>query len=294
MNETGVRTQARRAGLAGVVLALLTVAACGGGDKEPPKPASIESYAALGDSYAAGAGLGPVEDADCYRSSANYGSLVASQLGIADYSDVTCGGAATKNLVTGQTHDGDVINGPQLAAVTKDTDLVTIGMGLNNSGISVQILYLCLPQLNLKAECEKYLDQPDRIVTDTVDQVADAMKVSLEAIRKKAPEAMVILVGYPHSLPDEGVCPSVLNLTGKAADRARETLELTNEKYQEIAKQTGVTYVDMYAASEGHDMCSKSPWVNGDKDAGTRGAPLHPTPAFQRAVADRIVELVQK
>jgi len=287
--------QRRRVHLVALTLALMALSACGGNEQEPPpRPTDIDSYTALGDSYAAGAGLSPVVDAGCNRTSANYGSLVADDLAITDYKDATCGGATTSDLVKSQTSKGAVLNAPQLASVTSGTDLVTIGMGLNNSGISVQAQYICLPQLNLTKECAAYLDQPDSIITDSVDLVATAMKTSLEAIRKKAPNAMVILVGYPHALPDTGQCPDILNLTGKAADRLRQTLEETNKAYQKIAGETGVTYLDMYSASQGHDMCSRRAWVNGDKNGGSRGAALHPTPSFQRAVADRIVQLVQK
>jgi hypothetical protein len=50
----------------------------------------------------------------------------------------------------------------------------------------------------------------------------------------------------------------------------------------------------MYAPSEGHDVCSADPWVNGVADGGADGAALHPTRAEQRAVADRIVALLEE
>lgn len=292
MRATGTREQ-RRGILAAVALLALVASACSS-DPEPPPPisANIDSYAALGDSYSAGAGISPVADSACYRSEANYGSLAAKELGVADYKDVTCGGATTSDMVRSQDSSGEVINAPQFGAITKETDLVTIGIGLNDSGLSIQLLYVCLPQLNLDANCKQYLALPESAIDDAIDQVVDQVKVVLKQIRKRAPKAQVVLVGYPRMLPDQGKCLDRLALTGKSATRLKHTLHEVNERYLTIAKDEGAHYVDMYTPSAGHDVCSTEPWVNGETDGGASGAPLHPTPAFERAVSERIVALV--
>ena len=49
----------------------------------------------------------------------------------------------------------------------------------------------------------------------------------------------------------------------------------------------------MAAASEGHDICSDDPWINGRrKDRRTKAAPYHPMPAEQAAVAELILALL--
>lgn len=76
------------------------------------------SYVALGDSYAAGAGVPGQSDGLCLRSDHNYGHLVAAALGTGSYTDVTCSAAKIKDLTGSQTDLGITVNGPQLNAVS--------------------------------------------------------------------------------------------------------------------------------------------------------------------------------
>jgi hypothetical protein len=50
-----------------------------------------------------------------------------------------------------------------------------------------------------------------------------------------------------------------------------------------------VTYVDMYAASRGHDICSADPWVNGRVTDRQRALAYHPFAAGMRADAERVL-----
>lgn len=271
----------------------LLLSACGTQEQPPPPASTVTRMVSLGDSYAAGPGISPVADPVCFRSAANYAALAAEELGVLDREDVTCGGATTANLVRSQEHDGGAINQPQLSAVDASTDLVTLGIGLNDSGLSVTLLYVCLPALNQQEACQKYLATPDRVLHKALAQVVRQVRLSLTSIKERAPKATVILVGYPHMLPDQGACPDKLPLDGKSATRLRWVLRQVNADYRKVAADLGVSYLDMYTASAGHDVCSTSPWVNGVKNGGANGAPLHPTPAFERAVAERIVAVAR-
>lgn len=280
-----------RAAIVGVLLAL--VAAGCGGDPAPPESGPIGTYVALGDSYAAGPGIPPEVDADCRRSGANYASLIAERLEISDLRDVSCGGARTSDLRVGQVRDGAVVNGAQLDALDTRTDLVTIAMGLNNTGLAFELLYQCLPASGLADQCAAELRKSPAVAYRTLDAAFDGMADALAAIAERAPEALVVLVGYPRLLPDHGTCKQALPLPAKAAGRVRGALARTGSGYAEVAAEQGAVYLDMYAASAGHDVCSEDPWVNGDVASGPDGAVLHPTAAFHGAVADRVVELAR-
>lgn len=91
---------------------------------------------ALGDSYAAGAGVPGQSAGLCLRSDHNYGSLVASALKAGSYTDVTCSAAKLSAMTQAQYAGLPWGNTPQLDAVTADTDLVTIGIGGNDLGVS--------------------------------------------------------------------------------------------------------------------------------------------------------------
>jgi hypothetical protein len=269
---------------------LLLVTACGGSGGSSTAKGPYHHYVALGDSYSSGPGLDPVADAGCSRSGANYPSLVARAEGITDFTDVTCSGATTANLTSAQKRSGAAVNDPQFDALNAQTDLVTIGMGLNNADISIQVMYLCLPQLNQAKACASYLALPDTSIVKELDALGVVVQAELAAIRSHAPHARIVLVGYPRILPDQGDCPTVMPLTGAAADRMRLVFRTTDEVYRRIAAQAKVDYISTWQASQGHDLCSSSPWTNGitDRSASGQGAATHPRPPYMQAVAQLV------
>ena len=48
------------------------------------------------------------------------------------------------------------------------------------------------------------------------------------------------------------------------------------------AKRTGAEFVDLFAASDGHDICSDDPWVNGTKTEPGRRWPTTRSPSSSR------------
>ena len=80
---------------------------------------------------------------------------------------------------------------------------------------------------------------------------------------------------------------------GDYAYGEKVNLALT-EALATAAKATGSTYVDVWAASQGHDICSDDPWVNGAVTDQKRAAAYHPFAAEQVAVADLVVAAVRR
>ena len=60
------------------------------------------------------------------------------------------------------------------------------------------------------------------------------------------------------------------------------------EGIRDAAISAGAEYVDLFTASEGHDICSDDPWIAGVHGA-QRAMHLHPYPVEQQAVADLIL-----
>jgi lysophospholipase L1-like esterase len=120
----------------------LAVAGCSSGAGRAARPAAPDSsapagrfasYVALGDSYTA-APLVPTTDlADgCLRSDHNYPTLLAKRLHVRHFTDVSCSGATTGDLTHRQHTYRQASVPPQLRAVHRDTDLVTVGIGGND------------------------------------------------------------------------------------------------------------------------------------------------------------------
>jgi len=248
-------------------------------------------YAALGDSYTAGIGVSPAADSGlCFRSEVNYPTLVATALG-ARLRDRSCGGASTADATEPQQL-GEQTAPPQVDAVTERTDLVTIGLGGNDFNLFATILGVCTSMRT---------DDPDGapcrastragILTQT-PQIAARLTTVVAGVRDRAPDATVLLVGYPQLVPARGACPEVLPLAAGDHSYLREVTGLLNDAVREAADRTEAGYVDLARASRGHDVCSSEPWVNGA--AGGDGAPYHPRAIGQREAARLVLQALRR
>jgi hypothetical protein len=286
---TAARTLA--AGL-GAALALVAVAACGG-NGENPAPTGAE-YAALGDSDASGAGIAPVVDTDCQRSRANYASLVAKRMRYTSFKDVSCAAAETINLLRPQLTQV-ASNAPQLDALGSRTKLVTISIGLNDDKLAFGLLSACQPQDGNTSElCRQLIALPQSTVDKQFAEAGDRVEEALKLIKKDAPKARVVLVGYPRYFPDSGSCPDRIPMADDWLPRAAAAFATVNRDWKRAAAAAGADYVDTYALSKGHDVCADDPWVNGHEEVPGEAAALHPFAAYHRAVADAIVRLLKK
>jgi lysophospholipase L1-like esterase len=277
---------------------LLPVAGCWAGSGAQPSAAPraaaprYASYVALGDSYTA-APLVPTTDVanGCFRSDHNYPNLVAQRLHVQDFTDVSCSGAATGDL-TGRQHTyQEATVPPQLAAVGEGTDLVTIGIGGNDFDLFGTLVGTCT-RLRARdpagAPCARALSEGDGVAA-TTGRISDRVTRALREVRRRAPRATVVLVGYLRLVPDRGRCPQVPLATGDYAFARRVSRDLA-DALGRAARRAGVRYVDGYALSAGHDACSAHPWVNGGTTRRHRALAFHPFAAGERALARAVVD----
>jgi lysophospholipase L1-like esterase len=258
----------------------------------PELSAGAPAYVALGDSYTAAPGVGETVDEGCHRSGSNYPALVADELGLA-LTDVSCGGATTTSLVGVQQTSAGAVP-PQFAALTPGTDVVTLGIGGNDKGLFADLLSTCV---FLRAQDPGGAPCRDAFVTDGTDRALETIEViqtrvtsALAGIRDRAPEAQVVLVGYPQLVPARGQC-DLLPLTPADYDYVRGLIEALGAATESAAAEAGVPYVDLLAPSEGHDICaSADAWVNGVGGRTDEATGMHPFAAEQEAVAELVVE----
>ena len=255
-----------------------------------PATGHYHHYVALGDSYAAGPGI-PIQygtPAGCGRSSRNYPSLLASALRVARFTDVSCGGATTANM-TAPEQMSDGTNAPQFAALTRDTDLVTLTVGGNDIGFS-EIVSTCgaLAATQPAGDpCQRHFTSggTDELAARVV-AVAPLIKNVIIGIRRRAPRAIIMVVGAPRILPSTGGCyPSVPFATGDTPYLNR-IQGLLNSVTGQQARATGALFVDSYGLSYGHDACEPAGqrWVEGLQPQ-SPAAPLHPNAEGMAAVA---------
>ena len=255
-------------------------------------------YVAMGDSYTA-APLFPLAEQEqingCLRSDENYPALVATQLDV-PLIDVSCSGASTTSMFAAQRFI-DNERPPQLDSLTTDTDLVTLGIGANDFRYFSKMIFTCLKVAKRDPEGSPCRDKNltpqgrDRIERHLSEIRRNVSRV-VRAIGRKAPNAQILLVGYPQLLPAEGTCRNKLPLAvGDYAYTRDLNLRLSNAVRKGGVK-AGAEFVDLVEASQGHDICSKEPWVAGIRGAPKRAMGLHPYPAEQHAVADLLVAMI--
>jgi lysophospholipase L1-like esterase len=272
--------------LVAAVLTVLLVVLLGGVGTSRPDGPTYHHYVAMGDSFTA-APYVPLNDVayGCNRSSNNYPHLVARDLHIDDLQDRSCTGAQTVDLYARRqrTADGQSVE-PQLTALSTKTDLVTVGIGANNGRLYAKMATVCRKMTTI---CPLYDER--EALRAIVDQLEPELVFTLEQVQDVAPNARVLLIGYPKLLPQHGNCPRLPQF--RPQDRATFRAMNLRLRYaqRDAAKEAGVEFVDFYQVSIGHDVCARHPWVQGRVGSSHLGAALHPLPAGQAALS-RLVQ----
>lgn len=282
-----------------LLLAVLTVGLAGCTEAAPAQPSrtadraddrpAIKTYVALGDSYTA-APLVPVTDVanGCFRSDSNYPRLVAARLQ-AQLTDVSCSGADTADITGRQEMDysGQRTSvPPQIRAVGKSTQLVTVGIGGNDESLFKTMIETCAAAggASCAAGVRQALGDPDQVLRQIGDNVTGVLRL----VSRRAPHAEVLLVGYPRLVDEARSCPAMpMNAADRPVLAALE--KRLSATLARAADRAGVGFVDMYAASKGHAVCSKDPWVNGRTMDQQRAAAFHPFAEGEEAISDQIL-----
>ncbi|GAB2724480.1 SGNH/GDSL hydrolase family protein [Kitasatospora kifunensis] len=278
----------------------------------PRTTASYNSYVALGDSYAAGAGVLDQSAGLCLRSDHNYGHLVAAALNVGSYADVTCAAAKVKDITSAQTDLFIKVNDPQIDAVTAQTQLVTLGIGGNELGTSDlgigDVIATCIAGAVVNPSGTPCHDvyahghwawnwstlswswqYGEDTLVDRIDSAAPALAAALQQIHAKAPDAKVLLVGYPSVLPqDASTCAGRQPVTVGDVSYLRGILDRLNGMLASTAAANGATYVDTATPTAGHDVCSGDRWIEGALP-GSPAVPFHPNATGEQVMAGAVL-----
>lgn len=253
-----------------------------------------QRYVALGDSYTAGPLVPETDLADgCLRSDHNYPSLLADRLDLR-LLDVSCSGADSRDLLRPQRTVRDSAVPPQLRAVDRRTDLVTLGIGGNDLHLFSTLVRTCLSLREEEPQGSPCADSDlGRDLVGSMPRIRDNVTRALGLVQERAPRAKVLLVGYLRIAPSSGSCPGRLPLADGDVTFGDRVIRRLGVELGRAADEAGVPYVDMYAASQGHDVCSEDPWVQGRKSQPGVAAAFHPRLAGMQAVADELEVLLR-
>ena len=253
------------------------------GDSVPAVSDKPYTYVALGDSYSAGEGLAPYNEGtdtppngdDCHRSQTqSYVELLANAVKATTLNFLACSGAQTANIFQSEQHSGE---GVQAASSVLDptTSLVTITIGGNDVEFA-NVVGFCAKTANCNTAVYTPNDQPGHGTSAPLDSWAaarlDALHPQLHdvfvEIHKRAPQAKVIVVGYPHLFGDAASpSPACQLLYGLVDSNERTSLNALaddlNKTIQSAAVETGAQFVDIAPYFSGHEPCApQSEWIN--------------------------------
>lgn len=215
---------------------------------------SYDEYVALGDSFASGPGIPRQVSASCQRSNRNYAHLLAEKVKARKFVDVTCGAAVTRDLTSAQRPGVP----PQFDALSAETDLVTLTIGGNDSGM-LAALARCgvLSIVDRQGDpCRRYFTSGgvDR-VEQQIAATGPKIDAALRGIRARAPQAVIVVTGYLRVVPDSGGCWPALPLAAGDLPWAAARQASLNTLIQNRAAAHGALTVNPTRPSEGRDAC---------------------------------------
>jgi lysophospholipase L1-like esterase len=251
-------------------------------------------YVALGDSYTSGPLIPTQVDLNCTRSDHNYPSLVTAAIHSSSFTDVSCGGATTNDILNPGTGELGQAVPAQLSAVTAGTALVSVGIGGNDIGFTGIISSCAEDSLSnpFGSPCKNEYtaggtDQLLARITATAPKVAAVLR----AIHAAAPGARVLVVGYTAILPDSGLgCWPVVPIAYGDVSYLRGVEKALDSMLASTAAANSASYVDVYTPSIGHDACkgSGTRWTEG-LIPGTSAAPFHPNATGEQGMSRAVL-----
>ena len=224
--------------------------------------AAATGYVALGDSYSSGVGAGSYisSSGDCKRSTKAYPYLWAAAHSPSTFDFTACSGART----------GDVLAN-QLGPLSATTGLVSISIGGNDAGFS-DVMTTCVLQSD--SACLSRINTAKAYVDSTLPGQLDSV---YSAISSKAPNARVVVLGYPRFYKLGTTCVGLSETKRKAINDAADYLDTATNK---VAANHGFAFADVRATFTGHELCSGSAWLHSLNWLNI-GESYHPTAAGQ-------------
>ncbi|RMI35358.1 SGNH/GDSL hydrolase family protein [Nocardia stercoris] len=281
-------------------LAPLGVQAVAQADDEP----AGKEVVVLGDSFTSNylQFKGDDDTEPCKRGDDSWPNQLSRLAGIAgtqQFDDQSCVGASIDSKGT-YTMTVQTLAAAKAGDFGPSTKLIALQFGLNDYWTPDDVnpwhgeLFPCV--LNLPGGC------PDEAVPTAGEQAitgaafaARAQKV-ITYLRYYAPNAKIVLVGYPIVWPAGGsdTCVNVLGVGPIVNPHAQvlvSRLDAMDAAQREAARLLGIDFLDSRALTAGHDLCSPQPWIDGIADPDALGAlPLHPSREGDAVVAAALAD----
>lgn len=232
------------------VRAMALVAACAAaaslGISAGPAQAAT-SYVALGDSYSSGTGTRSYlsDGTSCQRSSLAYPSLLAAAKGLT-LNFRACSGATVADVTA-----------TQLSSLTSSTTHVSISVGGNDAGFAKVLTECAKPAW--ASNCNGAVDTAQSYITTVL---SGRLATLYSSIRAKAPNAKVVVVGYPRIFQGED-CNALTWFSPSEEARLNQMADLLNARTSAAAGARAFAFANPTSIFLGHAVCDDVEWING-------------------------------
>ena len=226
--------------------------------------AAAVNYVALGDSYSSGLGAGDYlsSSGSCDRSADAYPEQWVAANSPATFTSAACSGATTADVLSSQ-----------VSALSASTTLVSITIGGNDAGFS-SVMETCI--LSSTSTCLNAIATAETFVAD---QLPARLDQTLQTIRADAPNAKVVVLGYPdlYDLSTSGFCIGLSTQDRVALNQGADDLD---NALQAAAQANHDTFADVRGQFAGHEICDSGSWLH-SVDIFAISSSYHPTAAGQ-------------
>ncbi|WP_030178903.1 SGNH/GDSL hydrolase family protein [Streptomyces sp. NRRL S-813] len=254
--------RSRIAAYVGSLLLTVGLALTGAASAQASEQTFSGGYVALGDSYSSGVGAGSYisSSGDCDRSTKAYPYLWNAAHSPSSFAFTACSGARTDDVLANQ-----------LGPLGSATSLVSITIGGNDAGFS-DVMTSCVLQSD--SSCLSRINTAEAYVDTTLPGKLDNL---YSVIRGKAPNAHVVVLGYPRFYLLGQFCLGLSDTKRSAINGAADHLDAAIAK---IAANHGFTFGDVRTTFSGHEICSGSSWLHSVNWLNI-GESYHPTASGQ-------------
>ncbi|MGW5321792.1 SGNH/GDSL hydrolase family protein [Rhodococcus pyridinivorans] len=259
------------------------------------------SLVVMGDSFTATTPLIENSGNGCPHPPTSWPAQLAESLGVLgspDFVDVSCNGGAI-DTGPGWTLSHQAKQAVSAGGFGAGTRAVLIQLGLNDtwgtSGgrafPSVDCLLDVVRGCGLDAVAQGRV--PDAQGVDGTTY-ANRVRAVVDYIRYYAPNARIVLVGYPEIF-QAGQTSACLRIGGADVVQPRAEgyiayLDRLDSAQRDAAGILGVDFFDTRALTSGRGSCAPESWISGitEPNSFTVGAPIHPTPHGNKVIADAL------
>ena len=250
------------------------------------KITNLLDYLALGDSYSSGEGaFDYVAGSDtannlCHQSANSYPYLLAKDIfTVSGGHSVACSGAVIDDIsdktggYAGQAKDrlprnkrtnvDDIMASftpgyiAQHEFVQKyQPRVMTVGIGGNDIGFADIIKACVMPRAGNNTCYSSYEDRKE--LAGTIDHTYDKWVAMYRQLQSEGPNTTIYAIGYPEVAVPNGNCGVNVHLNGDEIIFSNELIDYLNSVIQKAATDSGVIYVDISHALDGHRLCEAS------------------------------------